>query len=469
VKIECAVLSVRLLGLFVTLAMGLAGCAQAPQRPAERPAMPVPDQWPANISTGGVEAVKTHWRLFFPDVQLQGLIEQALANNRDLKMAAARVEEARAQFGIARAEQTPNLSLSAGGSLTGTPADLSDTGRASRSERFDLGLSSISFELDFWNRIAGLSDAARASYLASEDARRAVHLSLVADVANAYFTYLQVLELERLLRAVLSSRRESLALIQKGRDLGGAYDLEYQLALGLLEAAQAALEGVEHQKNLTVHRLAFLVGTPNFVAPQGRSMEEQGLELALAPGLPSEVLLVRPDVMAAEKRLQAANSNIAAARAAFLPKVLLTAGMGLASQSLLGLFRGGAWSFQPAMSLPILDGGRLEAGADLAQARKVIAVADYEKTLQLAFREVADLLSARETVARQMRASQANRKIQERLLQIAKARHDVGLASYLEVLEAERNLMVALQNIAQIRRSQLESATLLYKALGGGA
>lgn len=451
------------------LALGLAGCAQAPQRPAEPAVLPVPDQWPANISTGGVEAIKTHWRTFFPDPQLQGLIERALENNRDLKLAAARVEEARAQFGIARADQSPNLGISATGSLTGTPADLSDTGKASLAQRFDLGLTSISFELDFWKRISGLSEAARASFLASEDARRAVHLSLVADVANAYFNYLQVVELERLLRAVLLSRQESLALIEKGRDLGGTYDLEYQLALGLLEAAQAAVEGVEHQKNLTIHRLRFLVGTKTFSEPQARSMDEQGLDLALAPGLPSEVLLMRPDVMAAEKRLQAANSNIEAARAAFLPKVLLTAGMGLASQSLLGLFRAGAWSFQPAVSLPIFDGGRLEAGADLAQARKVMAVADYEKTLQLAFREVSDLLSARETLARQMRASQANRRIQERLLQIAKARHDAGLASYLEVLEADRNLMGALQSIAQVRRSQLESATLLYKALGGGA
>lgn len=400
---------------------------------------------------------------------MQSLIERALANNRDLKIAAARVEEARAQFGIARADQVPNIGVSAGGSLTGTPADLSDTGRASRAERFDLGLTVVGFELDFWNRIAGLSEAARASVLASEEARRAVHLSLVSDVANAYFSYLQAVELDRLLRSVLSSRQESLLLIEKGRDLGGAYDLDYQLALGLLEAAQAAVEGIEHQKNLTVHRLAFLVGTPSFTAPESRSMDDQGLDMALAPGLPSEVLLVRPDVMAAEKRLEAANSNIQAARAAFLPRVLLTAGMGLASQSLLGLFRGGSWAFQPALSLPILDGGRLEASADLAQARKIMAVADYEKTLQLAFREVSDLLSARESIVRQMKAAQANRRIQERLLQIARARHDIGLSSYLEVLDADRNLMSAMQNIAQLRRAQLESATLLYKALGGGA
>jgi outer membrane protein, multidrug efflux system len=469
VKKECVVSPALISGLLLTLALALAGCAQAPKKPEALPALPVPNQWPANISTGGVEAVKTHWRAFFPDPQLQALIEQALANNRDLRMAAARVEEARAQFGIARADQSPNAALSASGSLTRTPADLSDTGSASRSDRFDLGLTAISFELDFWNRIAGLSDAARASYLASEDARRAVHLSLVADVATAYFGYLQAVELEKLLRAVLFSRQQSLGLIEKGRDLGGAYDLDYQLALGLVEAAQAAVEGVEHQKNLTIHRMAFLVGTPTFTTPMARSMDEQGLEMALAPGLPSEVLLVRPDVMAAEKRLRAANSNIEAARAAFLPKVLLTAGMGLASQGLLGLFRGGSWSFQPSVTLPILDGGRLEAGADLAQARRVVAVADYEKTLQLAFREVSDLLSARETIGRQMRAAQANRRIQERLLLIAKARHDAGLASYLEVLEAERNLTAALQNIAQVRRAQLESATLLYKALGGGA
>lgn len=451
------------------LVMGLVGCAQAPQRPATPVPLAVPMDWPSLTASSGVEAVKTHWRTFFPDLQLQGLIETALENNRDLRLAAARVEEARAQFGIARAERSPAIGLNGSGSLIGSPADVSETGKSSRSERYDLGLSTISYELDFWGRLAGATEAARANLLASEDAKRAVHLSLVSDVANAYFAHLQIIELERLVRAVMDSRQESLSLVKKGRDLGGAYELDYQLALGLLEAAQATVEGVEHQKNLTLHRLAFLVGNSGFVAPQARSLDEQGMDMALAPGLPSEVLLVRPDVMAAEKRLQAANSNIEAARAAFLPKVQLTAGLGLASQSLLSLFSGGAWSFQPTISLPIFDGGRLAANVELAEARKVMAVADYEKTLQLAFREVSDLLSARQTLARQMRASQANRRIQERLLQIAKARHDVGLASYLEVLDTERDLMGALQSIAQVRRSQLEAATQLYKALGGGA
>jgi multidrug efflux system outer membrane protein len=178
---------------------------------------------------------------------------------------------------------------------------------------------------------------------------------------------------------------------------------------------------------------------------------------------------LRPDVVAAEQRLKATNANIAAARAAFLPKIMLTASLGLASQGLAGLFSGGAWVFQPIISLPIFDGGRAAANVDVAKAREVIAVAEYEKTLQLAFREVADLLSARESLTRQLRASTANAAAQERRLQIAQARFSGGMVGYLEVLDAQREIVAAQQSITQVRRSQLESAAQLYKALGGGS
>jgi multidrug efflux system outer membrane protein len=202
--------------------------------------------------------------------------------------------------------------------------------------------------------------------------------------------------------------------------------------------------------------------------PQGRSLEEQGLDAELAPGLPGDVLLLRPDVIAAEQRLLAAHASIGAARAAFLPKVLLTAGIGAASQGLLGLLGGGAWSFQPAISLPLFDGGRLSAGVDLAQARKVIAVAEYEKTIQLAFREVADALSARSSLSRQLRAAVSSEKAQDKRLEIVQARYNAGLISYLDVLEGQREQVASRQITAQVRRAQLESAAQLYKALGGG-
>jgi multidrug efflux system outer membrane protein len=198
-------------------------------------------------------------------------------------------------------------------------------------------------------------------------------------------------------------------------------------------------------------------------------LDGQGLDIEVAPGLPSDVRLMRPDVMAAEQRLRASNANIGAARAAFLPKVLLTASLGAASQGLAALYGGSAWTFQPAISLPLFDNGRTASGVDLAEARKVVAVAEYEKTIQLAFREVSDLLSSRVSLARQLKAASLNAKAQERRLQIATARYNAGLISYLEVLDSQREYISAQQVMVQMRRAQLDAVAQLYKALGGGS
>jgi len=445
----------------------LSACAQVSD--FQRPALPVPQAWPASAQpVDPIQAAKTHWRTFFPDPRLQALIESALDNNRDLRIAAGRVLEARAQFGIARADETPTVSLFGSGNSTRVPGALSTTGSSTTTTRYDLSVTSVSFELDFWGRVANLSDAARATYLATEEARRATVLSLVSDVAGAYFTLLQMEELIALTRSTLDLREQSLSVIAKAREVGGAYDYEYQQAKGLLEATQANLAALEHQRAVSTNHIHYLVGQASTTMPAGASLDEQGLDVSLSPGLPAEVLLVRPDVMAAEQRLIAAHAHIGAARAAFLPKIMLTAGLGLASQGLLGLFRGGAWMFQPAISMPLFDGGRTAASLDVAQARKVIAVAEYEKAIQQAFREVADLLSERASLTRQLRASQANRAAQERRLKIAQARYEGGLIGYLEVLDGQRELVAAQQASAQIRRAQLASAAQLYKALGGG-
>lgn len=453
--------------LLLSAAMLLTACAQKSE--FHQPALPVPVDWPVAVNDSGKrEDAKTHWRIFFKDPQLQAYIAAALDHNRDLRIAAARVEEARAQYGIVRADRAPSVGLVGSGNSTRTPANLSAAGTSSASERFDLSLSTVSFELDFWGRLSGLSEVARLSYLATEESRRAVYLSLIADVAGSYFTLLQLNELEAFARSTVESREQSLALITKGRDLGGTFDLEFQQAVGILESARASLEGIEHQRTVATNRLNFLVGNVALQIPPGRTLDGQGLDAGLSPGLPAEVLLARPDVMAAEQRLIAAHANIDAARAAFWPKILLTAGLGAASQGLAGLFTGAAWSFQPVISLPIFDGGRIAAGVDVAQARKVIAVAEYERTIQLAFREVADLLSARASLSRQLRASTANAGAQEKRLQIAQARYGAGLVSYLEVLDGQRELVAAQQLMTQVRGAQLESASQLYKALGGG-
>jgi multidrug efflux system outer membrane protein len=445
----------------------LAACGHTPE--FQRPASPVPPQWAmAGNGTAPSDAAKIHWRAFFSDPRLQKLIEAALENNRDLRIAAARVAESRAQYGVTRADRFPTISAVGSSAITQTPGDLSGTGAEVNSERYDVSLTSVSFEVDFWGRIARLTEAAKASYLATESAQRAVQLSLISDVAAGYYTLIQLDELATLTQSSVESREQSLDLIARGRDLGGAYDFEYQQAVGNLESTRAALDTIEHQRTVTINRLHYLIGAFPEGLPQGRKLDEQGLDTNLAPGLPSEVLLLRPDVIAAEMRLKAANANIAAARAAFWPKVLLTAGLGTASQGLAGLFSGTAWSFQPSISMPLFDGGRVSSGIELAKARKVIAVTDYEKTIQIAFREVADLLSARASMARQMRSAIANEKSHERRLHIAKARYEGGLVSLLEVLEAERELVSAQQGTTQVRRVQLETAAQLYKALGGG-
>ena len=458
--------------LLLSVAALLAACATTSE--FQRPAAPIPDNWPKSWPTSNGpyatgDAAKTHWRAFFSDPQLQALIEIALENNGDLRIAAARVLEARAQYGVVRADQLPTISALGMGNSTRTPSDLTGTGASVNSNRFDASLSAVSFEIDFWGRLAGLSQAARRSYLATEEAQRAVHLSLVADVASAYFSLVQIKELTEQTQATVELRRQSLALITKGKEIGATDDYVVQQASGIFAATLANLATLEHQGVVTKNRLDYLVGKVPTDLPIGKPLDDQGLDAQLLPGLPSEVLLLRPDVVAAEHRLMATQANVGAARAAFLPKVMLTASLGLASQGLAGLFSGGAWAFQPIMSLPIFDGGRTAANVDIAKAREVIAVAEYEKTIQLAFREVADLLSARESLSRQLRASTANALAQERRFLIAQARFNGGVVGYLDVLEAQRDIVSAQQNIIQVRRSQLESAAQLYKALGGGA
>ena len=328
----------------------------------------------------------------------------------------------------------------------------------------------LSFELDFWGRVKSLNEAALASYLASEEARRALRLSLVSEVANAYFTQLELEERTKLAMETLKSREETRMMVDRRRQLGLAGDLDFLAADGAYQLTRAELANLERQRAAAANALTLLVGREPANLPGGRVLADQGIVPNLAAGLPSEVLLRRPDVLAAEKRLIAANANIGAARAAFLPRITLTAGLGTASSALSGLFDAGSgsWIFQPALRMPLFDAGRAAAGVDLAEARKVIAVADYEKTIQQAFREVADLLAARGHLAEQLQAQQSAEKSQQERLRLADARYKAGISSYLEVLDAQRELFSAQQGTVQTRSAQLAAAAQLYKALGGG-
>ncbi|MDP4029164.1 MAG: efflux transporter outer membrane subunit [Gallionella sp.] len=458
--------------LAAALAVSLAGCSLMPNY--ERPAAPVPAAWPDSVKLKITkEIVLGDWPDYFTDPHLQALISAALENNRDLRIATARIAEARAQYGIQQADRLPNANLTAGRNASLTPAGASAfTTNAMHTQRYDVGISLLSFELDFWGRVASLNEAAKASYLATEAAQRAFRLSLIADVANASLSLQELRERTQLAAETARTRGEYRELTSRRRDLGVSSDLDFLQADGAYQAAIAERANLERQQAAAANLLDLLVGHPvkqmkNL--PAARNLAVQGINPGLPAGLPAEVLLQRPDVHAAEHKLIAANANIGAARAAFLPRITLTGSVGTASRTLGGLFDAGsgAWSFQPALTLPLFDAGRNAANEDIAAARKIIAVAEYEKTIQQAFREVADLLNAREKLAEQLAAQQANADAQNRRLKLVDARYQAGIANHLEVLDAQRESFAAQQGALQVRRTLLSADAQLYKALAG--
>ncbi len=447
----------------------LAGCSFVPDY--QRPVAPVPAQWPPSAQLAGDHGITgLTWRQMLPDARLQALIEAALEHNRDLRVTVARVAEARALYGIARTERLPTLGVSAAEAAAHTPADLSITRQEMSSRRYDVALGVTAFELDFWGRVRNLGEAARASYLATQEAQDAFRLSLIADVAGAYLTLQEIEERLSLTRATIETRGQSRYLVRKRRDVGLAGDLDLLAADGAYEAARGELASLERALAAAENALTLLVGKEPSNLPAGRRLSEQGIALDIVAEVPSTALLARPDVRAAEYRLIAANANIGAARAAFLPRVGLSLAFGTASSALAGLFDpgSGAWSYVPSMVEPLFDAGRRQASLDLAEARKVVAIAEYEKTIQQAFREVADLLAARAALAAQLGAQEAVEHAQNARLRLVDARHQAGVSSYLEVLDAQRDAYAAQQGTVQLRRALLTTAAQLYKALGGG-
>ncbi|HTH40300.1 MAG TPA: efflux transporter outer membrane subunit [Rhodocyclaceae bacterium] len=457
------------LSLSVLTAAVLSACSLAPDY--TRPDLAVENQWPVGVNAAGERKVTDlDWHDLFPDPRLQAVIELALTNNRDLRIALARVEEARGLYGVQRADRFPGADLSIGRTGSRTPANVAGTAQDLKINRYDGNLNLLSFELDFWGRVTNLSEAARASYLASEENRRTVQLGLISDTANAYLTLQEMEERATLARETVATRNETRKLVALRREVGVAGDLDYLTADGALETAKADLANIERQRLQAATALGLLVGSPlPKDLPAARPLIEQDIAPNLAADLPSDVLLRRPDVKAAEQQLIAANANIGAARAAFLPKIVLTGAFGSASPLLNGLFKGGteSWSFTPSIHQPLFDWGRNSGNLDVAEARKVIAVATYEKTIQTAFKEVADLLAARDTLIDQLKAQDANRKSQDERLRLTDARFKAGIASNLELLDAQRDSFTAQQNAVQVRRQLLSTTAQLYKALGG--
>nr|WP_168734401.1 AdeC/AdeK/OprM family multidrug efflux complex outer membrane factor [Pseudothauera nasutitermitis] len=450
----------------------LGACSLAP--PYTPPAAPVAAHYPADAAQaagGTAQAADLAWQDYFADPRLRELIQTALDNSRDLRAAVLRVEEARAAYGISRADRFPTIAVGADGARSRTPADLNITGQIQHSGQYQVGLGLASWELDFWGRVRNLEAAALESFLATDAARRAATVGLVAQVTDAYLGLRELDERIVLARRTVDTREEAYRIFRRRVEVGATSKLDLTQVETLLTQAQGLLAQLEQARALQAHALTLLVGVPVELAPLAAGLDDGQILHELDAGLPSALLTGRPDIIAAEHQLKAANANIGAARAAFFPRIALTASAGTASATLDGLFEAGsgAWRFAPSLSLPIFDAGRNRAALDLAEVRRDQAVAGYEKTVQQAFREVADALATRHWLEEQLRIQRVALGAQSERARLAKLRYDNGAARYLEVLDAQRDLLTVEQQVVQTRRALLSSRVGLYAALGGGS
>ena len=446
----------------------LAGCSMIPTY--ERPSAPVAAQWPdstAEVATATTPATALAWQDFFADASLRQLIDMALANNRDLRVAVLNIEQARAQLGIRRADQWPTLNAAASGSRT-------PNGTGGSSNLYSAGLAITAYEIDFFGRVASLKEQALAQYLATTEGSRTARISLIATVAQTWLGLLADEELLAISRQTLVTREDSLKLVRLRLEHGATSELELRQSESLIEAARVALAQQQRQRALDENAMVLLLGQGVPPAVRERLATARLTQLhwpELAAGLPSDLLTSRPDIRQAEQQLIAANANIGAARAAFFPRISLTAGAGSASSELGGLFKNGSWgvTLAPQLLLPLFDAGRNQAGLDSAQTGRNIAVAQYEKAIQGAFREVADALAGRDTLAHQLNAQQAQLEAETARLRLTELRYQNGVASLLDWLDAQRTLFATQQVMVQTRLAYLQNQVALYKTLGGGA
>ena len=455
-------------------ALMLAGCSQQPKY--AQPGLPTAPEYPADAwpATAGPRAVDVDWRSFFRDPRLQALMARALRNNRDLRTAVLRIEEARGQYRIQRADRLPTLDASAGAIRSrgqGSSGSQGGSEGAATQNRFDIGVGVSSFELDFWGRIRSLTEAARARYLSTIHAQRAFQISLVADVAEAYLTERELDARIAVADRTLRSRQRAFELGRLRLRAGITSALDYRQIEVLLTQAQAQLADLQLQRAEARNTIEFLVGGPaTGTLPDPLPIDSQGIVENISAGLPSDLLTNRPDIAEAEEQLRAANADVGAARAAFFPQISLTGALGFASTTLGSLFTGGAfaWTAGANVALPIFDGGRTRDNLDVVKARRGIATAGYERAIQNAFREVSYRLAARRWLVDRLAAQAREEAAQRARAELASLRYRNGVANYLEVLDAERELFAAEQQTLLTRREQLTNAVDLYIALGGG-
>jgi multidrug efflux system outer membrane protein len=465
--------------VFVAVALALAGCTMIPKY--ERPPLPVPDSFPASAgamddstasaATAGSTAAATGWREYFLDERLRAVIERALENNRDLRIAALSVEQAAALYRVRRAEITPTFGIQAAGQKTWLPERMTESGNAGATEQYSVEVGFMSWEIDLFGRLRSLKKGALEQYLATEQAQRAVRTSLVAGVASSWLRLAADSECLHLAEATIAAQSASRDLVKASRDAGVASDLDLSQVESQVETARASRAEFAGAVGVDRHALELLVGSPLPDELLPRDLSVLADLPALAAGLPSEVLLARPDILAAEHRLRAANADIGAARAAFFPHISLTAALGTLSPDLSHLFASDthSWRYAPVVQVPIFGGGGPRANLKMTNIEREIAVATYEKAIQSAFAEVADALTLRATLLEQREAWDRLLVSLEQTLSLSDARYKAGLDGYLSVLVAQRSLFSAQQAGVALRLAEKANRIALYKALGGGS
>ncbi len=443
------------------LACLLAACTTMAPR-YERPAAPVAAAFPAAAasapapSTGAAPPAQP-WQGYFKDARLDQLIAAALANNRDLRVSMLNIEVARAQVGLSRANEFPTVDLQ-GTHTRQTGIQTINT----------VGLAVAGYEVDLWGRVRSLTDAALAQLASTEEARKAAQISLVASVANAYYAMAGDQALLDVAKRTLDTRTDSMKLVQLRFDNGVTSSIDLQLNKSLVETARVAYVSAKRQRALDQNALELLIGGPMPAQlPAAPAWDEMALP-DVPVGLPSDVLLNRPDVRQAEQQLIAANANIGAARAAFFPTISLTGSYGTASTSLSGLFDHQAWSFIPQVTLPIFDAGRTRNNLNVSKAQRDLATAQYEKAVQTAFRDVADALAGRATLVDQLSAQQAETDAEAARFKLSDLLFTNGVASSLDQLDAQRSLFASQQALVQVKLALLQNRIAVYRALGGG-
>jgi multidrug efflux system outer membrane protein len=452
----------------------LSGCTMAPTY--TRPTPPIPSDWPSGeaykeekVETPAPAAPEITWQEFFTDERLQKVIAMALHNNRDLRIAALSVERAKALYGIQRAELFPALDAVGSGGRERVSADLSDTGSSKITERYSVDLGVLSWEIDLFGRIRSLKDKALEEYLATEHVRRGTQISLISAVTGTYLVLAADQENLKLAQSTLTTQQTAYGLIQRRYEIGLTNELDLRRSQTQVDLARRDVALYTQLVAQDENALNLLAGSPvpRELLPLDLSSVVQLKDIS--PGMSSEILLRRPDILAAEHRLKAANANVGAARAAFFPRISLTTTVGTASNELSGLFKSGSatWNFAPQVVMPIFD-ARLWSALRGITVEREIAVAQYEKAIQTAFKETADALAQRGTVGDQMAAQESLVQASTDTYHLTNARYSKGIDSYLSVLDAQRSLYAAQQGLIGVRLTKLINLVTLYKVLGGG-